>query len=351
MKDVRAQRLHNQQLAKPHASPAEVVAAFGAIQAQEYALAKWALGLRAPSATDASIERAIADGDILRTHPMRLTHHFVTPADIRWLLALLAPRMIQRAAPRWRELGLDDKTFGKSQAVLARALEGGKQLIRAEIAALWKRAGISPEGQRAPHMLGRAELAGVICSGARRGNQITFALLEERVSKTKPWTREASLAELARRYFTTRGPATVQDFMWWSGLTAADARAAIALTDDALVEVRYGGTEHWRGAAPPATRMPPQAYLLPTYDEYAVAYKDRRAIGTPPAKPKNFGEATLLGPSIVIGGEVVGSWSRTVAKKKVAITLKPWRKLSAQETKLVETAAERYAAFVGLPRG
>ena len=348
---IRAQRLRNQYLAKPTLSPVEVVAAFGAMQAQEYALAKWAIGLRAPGATDASIEKLIADGKILRTHPMRLTHHFVTPADIRWLLALLAPRMIARATPRWHSLGLDDKTIGKSHEVLARALEGGKHLDRAELAAVLQRAGISPEGQRIPHLLGRAELAGLICSGARRGNQITFALLEERVPKTKPLTREASLAELAKRYFTTRGPATVHDFMWWCGLTAKDAREAIALTDDALVERTFDGTKHWLPPGASTTRIPSHAYLLPTYDEYAVAYKDRRAIGSPPQKPKNFGEATLLGPSIVIGGEVVGGWSRKSSRKAIEIELRPWRKLQAQEQALVERAADRYAAFVGLPRG
>jgi hypothetical protein len=346
---IRAQRLHNQQLAKPHASPAEVVAAFGAMQAQEYALAKWAIGLRAPGTTDADIERAIANGEILRTHPMRWTHHFVAPADIRWLLALLAPRMTQRAAARFRELGLDDKTLGKSQAVLARALEGGKQLVRAEIAALWKRAGISPQGQRAPHMLGAAEIAGLICSGARRGNHMTFALLEERVAKTKPLTREASLAELARRYFATRGPATVQDFMWWSGLAAADAREAVALAEVHLVSDTHVGVRYWRGAGKAPTKLASIAYLLPTYDEYMVAYRDRSAIGTPPKKPKGFGEATLLGPSIVVGGEIVGSWSRTVAKKRVAIALRPWRKLAGKESQLVDEAVARYAAFIGLP--
>ncbi len=347
---VRAQRLRNQQLAKPTAAPAEVVAAFGAIQAQEYALAKWAVGLRAPGTTDAVIERAIADGEILRTHPMRMTHHFVAPADIRWLLALLAPRMLQKAASRWRELGLDDKTLGKSQAVLARALEGGKQLIRAEIAALWKRAGISPEGQRAPHLLGAAEIAGLVCSGARRGNQMTFALLEERVAKTRALTREASLAELARRYFTTRGPATVHDFVWWSGLTVAEAREAVALADTHVVADTYAGVTYWRGTGTAATKVASIAYLLPTYDEYAVAYRDRSAIGAPPKNPKGFGEATLLCPSIVVGGEIVGSWSRTIAKRSVVITLRPWRKLTADEAKLVDAAAARYAAFLGLPR-
>jgi hypothetical protein len=346
--NIRAQRLHSQHLAKPRLSPAKVVAAFGAMQAQEYTHAKWAVGIRCAGATDAVIERAIADGEILRTHPMRMTHHFVAPADIRWLLALLGPRMKQRAAPRWKELGLDDKTIGKSQTVIARALEGGKQLTRPELLPIFKSAGVPTEGQRMPHLLGRAEIDGLICSGARKGKQITFALLEDRVPKQKPLTREASLAELAKRYFTTRGPATLQDFMWWSGITAADAKAAVALADPHVVAESIGGTTYWLGAKAIAARMPAQAYVLPMYDEYAVAYRDRSAIGSAPAKPKSFGEATLLTSIVVIGGEVVGTWSRVLGKQ-VAIKLSPWRRLAPREQSTVAAACERYAQFVGLP--
>ena len=298
-------------------------------------MAKWAIGLRAPGTTDADIERAIDDGEILRTHPLRMTHHFVTPADIRWLLALLGPVAIRRAGKRWDDLGLDAKTIGKSQAVLARALEGGKHLIRAEVNALFEQSGIAPEGQRLPHLIGRAELDGLICSGKRRGNQITIALLDERVPKTPARSRDESLAELAKRYFATRSPATIQDFMWWSGLPAADARAAFA-----SINVDAGASR----------KLPAQAYLLPTYDEYMVAYRDRSAIGTPPKRARNFGESTLLGPSIVVGGEVVGSWWRTFGKHSVTIELRPWRKLMPRERAAVEQAADRYAAFVGLER-
>ena len=346
-----AQRLANQQLAKPSLAPVDVVGAFGAMQAQEYALAKWAIGLRAPGTTDADIEGAIARGEILRTHPLRITHHFVAPADIRWLLALLGPVALRRAAKRWRDLGLDDKTIGKSHELLARTLAGGKQLMRGELAAAYKRAGISTEGQRMPHLLARAELAGLICSGARNGNQITFALLDERVPPTKAIERDAALAELARRYFTTRGPATLRDFMWWSGLSAADAKAALAAAQHKLVEDRSAGVVYWRGPGKQATRIADRAFLLPTYDEYMVAYRDRTAIGTPPAKPKGFGESTLLGPSIVVGGEVIGSWSRAITSKRVTIQMRLWRKLTAHERALVEAAADRYAAFIGLPRG
>jgi hypothetical protein len=337
---IRAQRLDAQHLTNPRLAPAEVVAAFGAMQAQEYAMAKWAIGLRAPGTTDADIEQLVDTGAILRTHPLRFTHHFVAPADIRWLIALLGPRTIARAAPRWRVLELDAKTIAKSQRVLAKALEGGKHLVRAEVGALLKRHRIAPDGQRLPHIIGRAELDGLICSGPRRGNQITIALIDERAPRTRTWTREESLAELAKRYFTTRGPATLQDFIWWSGLPAADAREAMALN-----ELESDGPRYWRGDR--GSRLPARAYLIPSYDEYAVAYRDRGAIGTPPKHARNFGETTLLGPGIVIGGEVVGSWSRTFASSGVRVELRTWRKLTPRESGSVARATETYTAFVG----
>jgi hypothetical protein len=347
---IRAQRLRNQHLAKPTLAPTAVVASLGAVQAQEYAMAKWAIGLRSPGTTDADIEQLIAQGKILRTHPLRWTHHFVAPADIRWLLALTRQRLLARAKLRFQQLGLDERTFARSQAVLADVLAGHQHLTRAQIAAAWQRAGISADGQRGPHMLGRAELDGLICSGAPRGKQITFALLEERVPKAKPLSREQALAELARRYFTTRGPATVQDFMWWSGLTATDARSAIAGAGAALTEIEIDGTACWRGAGRSATRIAEGAHLLPTYDEYTVAYRDRSAIGTPPPHARNFGEATLLGPSIALDGEIIGSWKRTIQKSRIKIELMPWRTLRAREQRDIDAAADRFAAFVGLPR-
>ena len=220
-----AARLRNQHLARPQLTAAEVVSSMAATQAQEYAFALWALGLRVPGATASTIERELETGAIVRTHPMRGTHHFVARDDIRWMLALLAPRGLQRIAPYLRTLGLDAAALSAATRALRGALEGGKHLIRSEVADVLRRAGISPDGQRLGFLIGHAELTGLVCSGAKRGKQITFALLDERVPAQPALDRDAALAELARRYFTTRGPATLRDFVWWSGLTVADARA------------------------------------------------------------------------------------------------------------------------------
>jgi hypothetical protein len=239
--------------------------------------------------------------------------------------------MIARSARRNRELGLDEKTLTKAMTVIARVLEGDNHLARAEIVAHLARAKINTDGQRIAHILYRAELESLVCSGRRKGKHITFALFDERVPASRARPRDEAIAELARRYVATRWPATLQDFTWWCQLPAADAKAGFV------------------AATPPAPRATkaPRALLLPPYDEYTVAYRDRSAIGAPPTNAKSFGESTLLGPVIVLDGKVVGTWRRALGSRDVTVTLSPWRKLAPRERAAIDAAAERYAAFVG----
>src|SRR5688572_10872776 len=228
---IPTQRLHNQHISQVgFRQPAEVVGWLGAVQAQDYAAAKWALALRAPGLTDADVDRALADGSILRTHVLRPTWHFVLPDDIRWMLALTAPRINALSAYYYRQMGLDDATFARSNDVLAKALQGGQQRTREELAAVLHQAGIyNGELLAFTYLMIRAELDGVVCSGARRGKQFTYALLDERAPQARQLTRDEALAELARRYFSGHGPATLADFVWWSGLTVTDARSGLEM--------------------------------------------------------------------------------------------------------------------------
>src|SRR6266702_3694762 len=225
--NIAHQRLHNQLITQQTFEKAgDVVKWLGAVQAQDYAAAKWALGLRMQNSTDEII---------LRTHVMRPTWHFVLPADIRWMLALTAPRVLATIAYYDRTLGLDDTVFTHTNTVLAKALQGGKQLTRDELASVLQQAGIATDNlQRTGHVLMHAELDGIICSGARRGKQFTYALLDERTPQARTLDRGEALAEFARRYFTSRGPATLQDFVWWSGLTVADARTGLEMVTSQL---------------------------------------------------------------------------------------------------------------------
>jgi len=336
--------------------PGELIASLAAVQAQDPAAARWAVGLRlrgrgGAAARAALIERALADGTIIRTHVMRWTWQLVAPADLGWMLPLVTARLMARAARRHRELGLDAATFRRSHAALARALTGGAHRTRAELGAALRAAGVSPEGARLSHLLGHAELHGLICSGAPRGKQATYARVDERAPRGTPRTREEALAALARRYFESRGPATAADFTWWSGLAPAEARAGLAAIAGDLASERVGGAVYWCAAR--VARLPDaalaRAYLLPAFDEYLVAYRERAAVLAPEDARRLNAGGGMLSPAVVLGGRVAGTWRRTFERRgAVTIALAPFAAPDRRARDAIAEAAERYAAFLEL---
>jgi hypothetical protein len=350
---IAARRLTAQRIARPaRAEPAAVVAALGAVQAQDYAAAKWAIGLRLASPTsDAAIERAIDEGVVVRTHAFRGTWQLMARGDVRWMLALVAPRLVASYATPYRTFGLDAATIRKSQRVLHKALAGGAQRTRAELVQALAAAGVTATGVRLSFLLQRAELDALMCNGARRGRQSTYALLDERVPQAAPWPRDAALAELARRYFATRGPATIDDFNWWSGVGAADARTATASIARELASQIIDGRTYYHAADAPAPIVESSAHLLPAFDEYLVAYRDRGDVLDSKHRKRVTVGAGLLSPTVVIDGRVVGTWRRTLARSSVAIALAPFGKLTRVERRAIAVAAARYASFLGLDYG
>ena len=345
MRDVVSQRLDNHKLSSSEfKKPADVVRWLGAVQAQDFNAAKWALALRMPKATDAAVEEAFNDGQILRTHLMRPTWHFVAPEDIRWLLQLTAPRVNVRCGSTYRRYELDNATLKRSNKALTRALQGGKHLTRSALKKVLNKVGIAADDTvRMAHILLRAELDGVVCSGPRAGKQFTYALLEERVPATKTLTRDEALAKLTQRYFTSHGPATLHDFIWWSGLTTADAKHGIELVDrhlrqELIDEKVYLSPRAVKGPTPTHS-----AHLLPAYDEYTVAYKDRQTIYVRTNGKPAVTTWGLLGPIVIVNGRVVGTWKRT--NDKVSLTLSP--NLKEPEQLAITNAANRYATFLG----
>jgi hypothetical protein len=337
--NVAHQRLHLQGLSRPRfAAPADCVRWFGAVQAQDYAGALWAIGLRTKGATEASVERALADRAIVRTWPLRGTLHFVAAEDVRWMLTHFAPRRIAQAALRFRQLDLDDGTVARSAGLFVKALEGGGRLTRPEMYALLDRAGIATANARGLHILWRCAHDGLICFGPRDGKQQTFVLLDEWVRRGRILSRDEALAELAQRYFTSHEPATLKDFTWWSGLSAADARAAAA-TRSGQTRGRAGRRTTW--AAP---RIPsPHVALLPPYDEYTVAYVDRSAALDPAHRA--VARNSIFSPTILLDGRIVGTWSRTEAAKDVHVSTRPFRVLRPREARALEDAVAQYRTF------
>ena len=343
-------RLRNQRLTGvPLETPVDVVSWLGAVQAQEYADSKWALSLRSRRTSDDQIERAFSAGTILRTHVLRPTWHFVTPADIRWMLSLTGPRINRAMATYHRRLELDATVFRKSEQAIARALRGGAQLTRQELKTALQRAGVNADGvQRLAFLTIQLETDAVMCSGGRRGNKFTYALLDDRAPATRTLSRDAALAELTRRYFTSHGPAQLHDFTWWSGLTVADARAGLAMNARELTSDTLDGRTYWSAAKTVRALVRPQpAHLLGLYDEYLIAYKDRSAARdqSPPTRTAAWDPFSA---PVVVDGRIVGAWKKKVTGKRVVANVSPLRPLGRSEKRAVEDAADRYAAFIGL---
>jgi hypothetical protein len=325
---------------------------FGAVQAQDFAGAKWAIGLRTKGLGEADVEQAFANGSILRTHVMRPTWHFVTAADIRWLLKLTAPRVHAASAYIYRTLELDSAIFKRCHTVLEKALRDGKHLTREELTLALKQAGFSAKDPlRFTYMIGSAETEGLICSGPRRGKQFTYALLEERVPPAKMLEHDEAVIELARRYFQSHGPAMLKDFIWWSGLSAADAKRGLEEIKTALEHDDIDGESYW---FIPTIVKPikgsPKAYLLPNYDEYTVGYTNRSAIFDTVHTDKLDSRGSVLAQHVILSaGQIIASWKRTLQKKSVAIESKLFITLKQAEKKAIIQAAERYANFLNLP--
>ncbi len=346
------QRLANQQLLKPTLDRAiQVVSLLGAVQAQDYGAAKWGLGQRTLNATDADVEEEIAAGTIVRTHILRPTWHFVAAADIGWMLALSAPRVHAANGYWYRWLEVDDAVARRSRTVLTRALRDGKQLTRAELGQALTRARIQiTSPQRLACIVMRAELDGLICSGARRGKQFTYALLEERAPRMKALDRDEALCELAKRYFSTRGPATADDFSWWSGLTKADSRRAAEAAAPDLEHEIIDGRPYWLPTpARLAKPRTPIAHLLPNYDEYFIGFRDRSAFATRlRAAGIEARTDALSGHILTINGQIVGGWGRTLRGKEAIVRLKLLQRLTAPENRAVDRAARNFGEFLGI---
>lgn len=346
--DITHHRLLNQQIASTKfKKPQDMVDWLVAMQAQEYAMAKWSIGLRLPGSTDASVEKAFNEGAILRTHLLRPTWHFATPADIRWLLTLTAPRVHALNAYWYRKFGLNTKMFNRCNDALIKALEGGKHLTRSTLKAQLERVKIVADGLRLIYLLMHAELEGIICSGPREGKQFTYALLDERVPSRKALDKEQALAELTRRYFASRGPATLQDLANWSGLTLKEVKEGAALLPKSFEREKIEGKEYlFLPSKAKITDTMQTTFLMPDYDEYGMSYKDRSAL----MNKEVFGrkEASVMySRMIVINGLIEGTWKRVINGKKVAVETVPFVSLSKVKKQAMEKAVKKYCLFVG----
>jgi hypothetical protein len=347
--DILHQRLRNQQITgRGFPSPVAAVRAFGAMQAQEFAMACWAIGLRTPGTVEADILAAFDAGEIVRTHVLRPTWHFVAASDLRWILALSAPRVHAINAYQNRQLGMDAARLRRGAAVIEKAVAGGEALTRDELQTALARARLPLAGPALAYAVMFAELEGLICSGPRRGRKFTYMSVDKRVPASPPLSRDAALVTLAERYFGARGPATAQDFANWSGFTVRDAQAAVAGLDSAFERETPGErTLVFPRRTPSARRDAPAALLMPDYDEYGLAYRDRDAFRSTRLAP-DFRPA--FNRLIALDGRFIGSWRRTLAGKRVRLEMQLPEALPARARRAVDEAAARYCQFIGCER-
>jgi len=349
--DIALTRLASQQLTGTnHTTPQEIVSWMGAMQAQDFPMAKWAIGIRLPGSTEQRIEAAINDGKILRIHVMRPTWHFVTAEDIYWLLELTAAQVKTAQSARDRQLELSAEVYAKSNQVIEKALSKARLMRREELLAELQKAGIATDQNRSAHLLAQAELDQIICSGPIQKGKPTYALLSERAPKKVSLSKDEALARLAQKYFASRCPATLQDFTWWSGLRATDAKLALDLVKgDFFAETIDGKTYY----LPENFNLPHYkagwVHLLPTYDEYLVAYTDRGAsVEAKYAKHMNeISNRGVFWPVIVMDGQVKGIWKRTIKQTSMQIDIKPFAELSPATKRRIDEAGFSYGTFTG----
>lgn len=344
-------RLLNQQLSSPKfRCPQELVSWMGAIQAQDYSMVKWAVGMRLKSPSLQMVEAALHKGEILRIHVMRPTWHLVAAEDIRWMLKLSAQRIKSANDSYAKGYGLEitEEGFSKSNNQLEKILSGKKSLTKQEIAEEFEHAGLPADNYHMTRFLARAETEGILCSGDYRGKSHTYTLLEERVPPMPELTKEEALARLARSYFRSHAPATMQDFIWWSGLPTTEARLAIYLIESELTAEEWNN-QTWYVHSSCRTRgnTSGNLHLLPPYDEYLVGYKDRTDVLPKEHYSKAFTNNGLFYPVIAHEGHVIGNWDRTIKKKGALPPHSFFKTETCIDAEMLNDAKNWYMHFLG----
>ncbi|MFN8258538.1 MAG: winged helix DNA-binding domain-containing protein [Bacteroidales bacterium] len=348
MNQISQIRLINQKIENTSfQSPKEIVKWMGAMQAQDFGMARMAVGCRLNSVKEKNVTEAYNCGEIIRTHVLRPTWHLVSPEDIGWMLDLTSKRIKSSMKSRNRDLELTPAVFNKSNHLLEKLLANNNFLTRDELFTEYDKIKIKTDENRLSHLLMEAELDQLICSGPLKNNKPSYALLTERVSHIKRLSKDESLAKLAKRYFTSRGPATLMDFVWWSGLSVAEARQALEFVKKYLISDTVGAEEYWfSNIAPEKIFRQNSIHLLPAFDEFLIAYRDRSASINQQDNPKAISNNGIFWPILVINGKVAGSWKRTIKKERLLVEIKSFSKIQNVQKPGIEKEAHKLGNFL-----
>lgn len=321
LKDIIRIRLFNQQISSSKFKTVKEIAGWmGAMQAQDFSMAKLALGTRLPGSTEKEIESAYSNGDIIRTHVLRPTWHFILPEDLNWMRKLTSPRIKSALKSGDIGLGITGAVLNKSYKIVEAALAKGEHLTREELIEELKRNKIETRVNRGWHILVNAELDGLICSGKLKSGNATFAMIDERVPRAREFTFEESLALIAKKYFNSHGPASLEDFSWWSGLSKTESKAALELIKSKLISETIDGKTFWfAGSISIPSHGKIDAYLLPAFDEFIISYKDRSILLDHTIHKNAISNNGIFRPVILINGKASGIWKRAANKNEVII--------------------------------
>lgn len=346
--EIIQQRLRNQWLLdSPAHTPADVVNRMLAVQAQDYLGSLWGIGQRMPTATESMVEASVANGSIIRTWPMRGTLHFVSQEDARWLISFLAPRVLPKTKSVYRNAGLDEGVLKKSARVVMKALDKHPTLTRDELYQHLEQAKISTSETRGLHITGYLAIQGLICFGPRQGKQHTLVSMERWLRPSATLPADELLPTLALRYFTGHGPATVHDLAWWAGITLTEARQAISAAGSSLTVHKAKDEEYFTSVSVETSSSKSTARnLLPAFDEYTVAYKDRTVMLSADQHHRNSME--VLSPVVLVNGRLLGTWNRTLSRKGLIIQLKPFSKLPDSQLTKIKKMAKAYGQFLNI---
>jgi hypothetical protein len=347
LSEISTIRLFSQKIkATKFTTAKDIVSWMGAMQAQDFTMAKWAVGLRLQNSTEKKIEAAINKGEIIRTHLMRPTWHFVSADDIYWMLELTAPRIISSLKSRHIELELTKDNITKSNRIIEKSLSDGVHLNRDEIRIILNKANIKTDENRLSHLMLRAELDGLICSGHIINSKQTYGLLRERVPFKKSFTKEESLAEIAKRYFTSHCPATMKDFIWWSGLLVSEARTALELVKSLFFHETINSEKYWfTDSFSKIKNQKTSIHFLPAYDEFLISYRDRSASLRLINNEKVISDNGIFRPVIIVNGQVSGLWKRVAKNDKIFIETDIINLSNELSKDTIKTAAEKVGNF------
>lgn len=340
-------RLNNQLLmGSDLKTPQEVVSWMGAVQAQDFNMTKWALGVRLPALTNKSVEDAINKGQIVRMHILRPTWHQVAATDIHWMLALSSPRVKQTLKSSDKILGLTDKIVEQMNVFIAKVLSENGDLTRQELGEMLRAEGHEMESRKLNHMMYHAELDGVVCSGNIKGGKQTYRLLEEKIPKTEIFDKDIALERLARKYFMSHAPATLHDFVWWSGLAMSDARRAMEMIKPDFVVEKIDSLEYWiNNSFKELKDSNESVFLLPAWDEFVVSYKNRQHIILDEHYRKVISTNGIFKPVVVKNGQIIGMWKRVKRKDKVFAETELFGKVDGATKDLIKKASDSFDLF------